>query len=100
MYAWIQCLNNACSHFVHVLHVIIVVIMSLMQVAVARIRSTQQVYALKIMNKWDMLRRGEVYTQTQTCTHINRSKNIAIFLAVLRWMREERQVKMRHMLFD
>ncbi|XP_035523024.1 myotonin-protein kinase isoform X2 [Morone saxatilis] len=29
------------------------------EVAVARIRSTQQVYALKIMNKWDMLRRGE-----------------------------------------
>ncbi|XP_019131738.1 myotonin-protein kinase isoform X2 [Larimichthys crocea] len=29
------------------------------EVAVARIRSTQQVYALKIMNKWDMLRRGQ-----------------------------------------
>ncbi|XP_034745876.1 myotonin-protein kinase [Etheostoma cragini] len=29
------------------------------EVAVARMRSTQQVYALKIMNKWDMLRRGE-----------------------------------------
>ncbi|CAF98573.1 unnamed protein product, partial [Tetraodon nigroviridis] len=29
------------------------------EVAVARIRSTQQVYALKIMNKWDILRRGE-----------------------------------------
>lgn len=34
----------------------------LLQVAVARMRSTQQVYALKIMNKWDMLRRGEVHT--------------------------------------
>lgn len=31
-----------------------------LQVAVARMRSTQQVYALKIMNKWDMLKRGEV----------------------------------------
>ncbi|XP_013992443.2 myotonin-protein kinase isoform X1 [Salmo salar] len=29
------------------------------EVAVARMRSTQQVYALKIMNKWDMLKRGE-----------------------------------------
>ncbi|XP_045896129.1 myotonin-protein kinase isoform X2 [Micropterus dolomieu] len=29
------------------------------EVAVARMRSTQQVYALKIMNKWDLLRRGE-----------------------------------------
>ncbi|XP_042288079.1 myotonin-protein kinase isoform X2 [Thunnus albacares] len=29
------------------------------EVAVARMRSTHQVYALKIMNKWDMLRRGE-----------------------------------------
>ncbi|KAI3373483.1 hypothetical protein L3Q82_021951, partial [Scortum barcoo] len=29
------------------------------EVAVARMRRTQQVYALKIMNKWDMLRRGE-----------------------------------------
>uniref|UniRef100_A0A8C6SHD6 Protein kinase domain-containing protein n=1 Tax=Neogobius melanostomus TaxID=47308 RepID=A0A8C6SHD6_9GOBI len=29
------------------------------EVAVARMRSTQQVYALKIMNKWDMLQRGE-----------------------------------------
>ncbi|KAF7658177.1 hypothetical protein LDENG_00016540, partial [Lucifuga dentata] len=29
------------------------------EVAVARMISTQQVYALKIMNKWDMLRRGE-----------------------------------------
>ncbi|KAM6969954.1 myotonin-protein kinase [Aplochiton taeniatus] len=29
------------------------------EVAVARMRSTQQVYALKIMNKWDMLNRGE-----------------------------------------
>ncbi|XP_030648674.1 myotonin-protein kinase [Chanos chanos] len=29
------------------------------EVAVARMRSTQQVYALKIMNKWDMLKRGD-----------------------------------------
>ncbi|XP_058267942.1 myotonin-protein kinase isoform X2 [Hemibagrus wyckioides] len=29
------------------------------EVAVARMRNTQQVYALKIMNKWDMLKRGE-----------------------------------------
>ncbi|KAM9384311.1 myotonin-protein kinase isoform 2-T2 [Pholidichthys leucotaenia] len=29
------------------------------EVAVARMRGTQQVYALKIMNKWDLLRRGE-----------------------------------------
>ncbi|XP_062393370.1 myotonin-protein kinase isoform X2 [Sardina pilchardus] len=29
------------------------------EVAVARMRSTQQVYAMKIMNKWDMLKRGE-----------------------------------------
>ncbi|XP_076876083.1 myotonin-protein kinase isoform X2 [Brachyhypopomus gauderio] len=29
------------------------------EVAVARMRRTQQVYALKIMNKWDMLKRGE-----------------------------------------
>ncbi|KAM9456271.1 myotonin-protein kinase isoform 2-T2 [Clarias gariepinus] len=29
------------------------------EVAVARMRKTQQVYALKIMNKWDMLKRGE-----------------------------------------
>ncbi|XP_068187949.1 myotonin-protein kinase isoform X3 [Antennarius striatus] len=29
------------------------------EVALARTRSTQQVYAMKIMNKWDMLRRGE-----------------------------------------
>ncbi|XP_058484300.1 myotonin-protein kinase isoform X2 [Solea solea] len=29
------------------------------EVAVARMRRTQEVYALKIMNKWDMLRRGE-----------------------------------------
>ncbi|KAK0142566.1 Serine/threonine-protein kinase MRCK alpha [Merluccius polli] len=29
------------------------------EVAVARMRSTRQVYALKIMNKWDMLRRGD-----------------------------------------
>ncbi|XP_053187402.1 myotonin-protein kinase [Scomber japonicus] len=29
------------------------------EVAVARMRNTHQVYALKIMNKWDMLRRGE-----------------------------------------
>lgn len=34
----------------------------MLQVAVARMRSTQQVYALKIMNKWDMLKRGEVNT--------------------------------------
>lgn len=32
----------------------------LFQVAVARMCNTQQVYALKIMNKWDMLKRGEV----------------------------------------
>uniref|UniRef100_A0A3P8WW80 non-specific serine/threonine protein kinase n=1 Tax=Cynoglossus semilaevis TaxID=244447 RepID=A0A3P8WW80_CYNSE len=35
------------------------------QVAVARMRSTQQVYALKIMNKWDMLRRGEACYQEE-----------------------------------
>ncbi|XP_053296887.1 myotonin-protein kinase [Pleuronectes platessa] len=29
------------------------------EVAVARKQNTQQVYAVKIMNKWDMLRRGE-----------------------------------------
>ncbi|XP_066506821.1 myotonin-protein kinase isoform X2 [Hoplias malabaricus] len=29
------------------------------EVAVARMHSNQQVYALKIMNKWDMLKRGE-----------------------------------------
>ncbi|XP_053501561.1 myotonin-protein kinase isoform X2 [Ictalurus furcatus] len=29
------------------------------EVAVARMRNTQQVYALKIMNKWDMLKRGQ-----------------------------------------
>ncbi|XP_056140886.1 myotonin-protein kinase isoform X2 [Lampris incognitus] len=29
------------------------------EVAVAKMRSTQKVYALKIMNKWDMLRRGD-----------------------------------------
>ncbi|XP_067085282.1 myotonin-protein kinase isoform X2 [Osmerus mordax] len=29
------------------------------EVAVAKMRNTQQVYALKIMNKWDMLKRGE-----------------------------------------
>ncbi|KAJ8384414.1 hypothetical protein AAFF_G00205470 [Aldrovandia affinis] len=29
------------------------------EVALARMRRTQQVYALKIMNKWDMLKRGE-----------------------------------------
>ncbi|XP_060765476.1 myotonin-protein kinase isoform X2 [Neoarius graeffei] len=29
------------------------------EVAVARMCNTQQVYALKIMNKWDMLKRGE-----------------------------------------
>ncbi|XP_031427440.1 myotonin-protein kinase isoform X2 [Clupea harengus] len=29
------------------------------EVAVARMRRTQQVYALKIMNKWDMLKRGQ-----------------------------------------
>ncbi|KAK7925122.1 hypothetical protein WMY93_007432 [Mugilogobius chulae] len=29
------------------------------EVAVARMHSTQQVYALKVMNKWDMLQRGE-----------------------------------------
>ncbi|KPP63841.1 myotonin-protein kinase-like, partial [Scleropages formosus] len=29
------------------------------EVAVARMRQTQRVYALKIMNKWDMLKRGE-----------------------------------------
>ncbi|XP_041948208.1 myotonin-protein kinase isoform X2 [Alosa alosa] len=29
------------------------------EVAVAKMRSTQQVYAMKIMNKWDMLKRGE-----------------------------------------
>ncbi|KAL0994575.1 hypothetical protein UPYG_G00124250 [Umbra pygmaea] len=29
------------------------------EVAVARMHSTQQVYAMKIMNKWDMLKRGE-----------------------------------------
>lgn len=32
----------------------------MLQVAVARMCSTQQIYALKIMNKWDMLKRGEV----------------------------------------
>nr|XP_023680553.1 myotonin-protein kinase isoform X1 [Paramormyrops kingsleyae] len=29
------------------------------EVALARMRETQQIYALKIMNKWDMLKRGE-----------------------------------------
>ncbi|XP_066560104.1 myotonin-protein kinase isoform X2 [Amia ocellicauda] len=29
------------------------------EVAVVRMRRTQQVYAMKIMNKWDMLKRGE-----------------------------------------
>ncbi|XP_056323126.1 myotonin-protein kinase isoform X2 [Danio aesculapii] len=29
------------------------------EVALARMRNTQQVYAVKIMNKWDMLKRGE-----------------------------------------
>lgn len=38
---------------------------SYVQVAVARMQNTQQVYALKIMNKWDMLRRGEVNSQSQ-----------------------------------
>ncbi|KAM6907586.1 myotonin-protein kinase [Xenentodon cancila] len=32
---------------------------SFSEVAVARMRRTQQVYALKIMNKWNLLRRGE-----------------------------------------
>ncbi|XP_061596689.1 serine/threonine-protein kinase MRCK gamma-like isoform X2 [Cololabis saira] len=32
---------------------------SFSEVAVAKMRRTQQVYALKIMNKWHMLRRGE-----------------------------------------
>ncbi|XP_061074303.1 myotonin-protein kinase-like isoform X2 [Conger conger] len=31
----------------------------ILKVAVARLRSTQQVYALKVLNKWDMLKRGE-----------------------------------------
>ncbi|KAM3868826.1 myotonin-protein kinase [Diretmus argenteus] len=39
------------------------------EVAVARMRNTQQVYALKIMNKWDMLRRGEVNTHIQIQLH-------------------------------
>lgn len=40
--------------------VIVVILFCHFQVAVAKMRNTQQVYALKIMNKWDMLRRGEV----------------------------------------
>lgn len=31
-----------------------------LQVAVVKMRQTGQVYAMKIMNKWDMLKRGEV----------------------------------------
>ncbi|XP_041251886.1 myotonin-protein kinase-like, partial [Onychostruthus taczanowskii] len=30
------------------------------EVAVVRMRETGQIYAMKIMNKWDMLRKGEV----------------------------------------
>lgn len=30
------------------------------QVAVVKMKQTGQVYAMKIMNKWDMLKRGEV----------------------------------------
>ncbi|XP_031159572.1 myotonin-protein kinase isoform X1 [Sander lucioperca] len=42
------------------------------EVAVARMRSTQQVYALKIMNKWDMLRRGEVHPHKPVLIFINK----------------------------
>lgn len=31
-----------------------------LQVAVVRMKESGQIYAMKIMNKWDMLRRGEV----------------------------------------
>lgn len=31
-----------------------------LQVAVVKMKQTGQVYAMKIMNKWDMLKRGEV----------------------------------------
>lgn len=41
----------------------------MLQVAVARMCSTQQVYALKIMNKWDMLKRGEVKYFTYPIKH-------------------------------
>lgn len=30
------------------------------EVAVVKMKQTGQVYAMKIMNKWDMLKRGEV----------------------------------------
>lgn len=33
-------------------------------------RNTQQVYALKIMNKWDMLKRGEVNAEQTTKTSV------------------------------
>lgn len=42
------------------------------QVALARMRNTQQVYALKIMNKWDMLKRGEVNAQRTTKNSVYR----------------------------
>ncbi|XP_039634255.1 myotonin-protein kinase isoform X4 [Perca fluviatilis] len=42
------------------------------EVAVARMRSTQQVYALKIMNKWDMLRRGEVHPHKPVLIFMNK----------------------------
>lgn len=68
-------------------------VLPLLQVAVARMRATQQVYALKIMNKWDMLRRGEVHPQTQNRTHIHKTEKRIICWAEMGGKREESQIE-------
>lgn len=64
LHAYILCMYASCGCFILPLSLHFVCLLPFLQVAVARMRSTHQVYALKIMNKWDMLRRGEVNTQT------------------------------------
>ena len=45
-----------------------VLMMCVFQVAVVKMKETERVYAMKILNKWEMLKRAEV-THKRTHTH-------------------------------
>ena len=41
------------------------------QVAVVKMKETERVYAMKILNKWEMLKRAEV-THALACTRVHK----------------------------
>ena len=53
---WFSCLTQTdLKHFVNASS-----LLSFLQVAVVKVRNTDKVFAMKILNKWEMLKRAEV----------------------------------------